>query len=131
MRDMKKQMYRKQVNLPEVDDFLDKYSRYTKFVSGEGRFLFDLIMQPEVLVAAQVLADFKLPSVLAVAEQCRLATEESRGSVSLVSFTKQFIGAAICVLLEANGYRKTGIKKSVPHPSFTVGEFYERDKEQA
>ena len=98
----------------------------TKLVTGEGRFLFDLIMQPEVLIRAQVLADFNLPSVLGVAESCHLAIDENAGSTSLDSFTKQFIGAAICVLMEANEFRKTGTKKSVPHPSFTIGEFYER-----
>ena len=125
---MKTQTYRKEVNLPEIDEFIEKYPRYTKFSAGEGRFLYDLIMQPEVLVSAQVVAEFKLPSVLAVAEKCRLAIEENEGSVSLDSFTKQFIGAAVCVLMEANDYRKTGTKKSVPHPSFTIGEFYEQDK---
>jgi len=27
-------------------------------------------------------------------------------------------------IMEANGYQKTGTKKSVPHPSFSIGEFY-------
>lgn len=109
------------IQLPNVDDLLAKYPRYTKLVNGEGKPLFDLIMQSEMFLKAQVLADFGLPSVLAAAEPCRLATEKKGG---LDSFTKQFIGAAICVLMEANGYQKTGTKKSVPHPSFSIGEFY-------
>ena len=42
------------------------------------------------------------------------------------SFTKQFIGSVICALMEANGYKKTGTKKSVPHELFSTGEFYKR-----
>ena len=112
------------IQLPDIDDLLARYPRYTKLVNGEGKFLFDLIMQSEIFLQARVLADFGLPSVLAVAELCRLATEENSGPVALDSFTKQFIGAAICVLMEANGYQKSGTKKSVPHPSFSIGEFY-------
>ncbi len=123
---MQTQTINETVQIPEVDDFIKKYPRYTKLVSGEGRFLFNLIMQPKVLNAARVVADFGLPSVLVVAEQCRAAVEEAAGPVSLDSFTKQFIGAAVCVLMEANGYMKTGTKKSVPHASFSTGEFYVR-----
>ena len=117
---------KKKVFLPETTDVLKKYSRYTSLATGEGRFLLDLIMQPDVVLKAQVLAEFGLPSVLAVAEPCKQAIEANAGSLELGSFTKQFIGAAICVLMEANGYKKTGTKKSVPHPSFSTGEFYER-----
>jgi hypothetical protein len=112
------------IQLPSIDDFLAKYPRYTKLVDTEGTFLFDLIMQPEVFLQASVLADFNSPSVLAVAELCRQAVEENSGPLTLDSFTKQFIGAAICTLMEANGYQKSGTKKSVPHPSFSIGEFY-------
>jgi hypothetical protein len=121
---MKTQTVRHAVKLPEVADFLDKYPRYTQLVQGGGRFLFDLIMQPDNLFLAQAASHYKLPSVLSVAECCRVAIEEHEDSIELDSFTKQFIGAAICVLMEANGYRKTGTKKSVPHPSFSTGEFY-------
>ena len=123
---MQSQTFSQTVRLPGVDDFLKKYPRYTKFATGEGRFLFDLIMQPEALIRAQVLADFNLPSVLSVAEDCRLAIDKNASALLLNSFTKQFIGAAICVLMEANDFQKTGIKKSVPHQSFSIGEFYKR-----
>ena len=112
------------IQLPSIDDFLAKYPRYTKLVNADGNFLFELIMQPEVFLQASVLADFGSPSVLAVAELCRKAAEEKAGPITLDSFTKQFIGAAICTLMEANGYQKSGTKKSVPHPSFSIGEFY-------
>ena len=121
---MKTQTVRHAVKLPEVADFLEKYPRYTQLVQGDGRFLFDLIMQPDNLFLAQAASHYKLPSVLSVAECCRVAIEEHEDSIELDSFTKQFVGAAICVLMEANGYRKTGTKKSVPHPSFSTGEFY-------
>jgi len=121
---MKTQTISYTINLPEIDDLLTRYPRYTKLVTGEGQFLFELIMQPEMFLRCSILADFGLPSVLAVAESCRVAVDEDAGAISMDSFTKQFIGAAVCVLMEANGYQKTGTKKSVPHPSFSIGEFY-------
>jgi hypothetical protein len=121
---MKNQTISYTINLPETDDLLARYPRYTKLVTGEGQFLFELIMQPEMFLQCSILADFGLPSVLGVAEACRVAIDEDAGAISMDSFTKQFIGAAVCVLMEANGYQKTGTKKSVPHPSFSIGEFY-------
>ncbi|MDA3924857.1 MAG: hypothetical protein PF904_09185 [Kiritimatiellae bacterium] len=111
------------IKIPSDCDFLKKYPRYTKIVQGHGRILFDLIMQPENALLAQHAARFKLPSVIAVADACKELAEREK-SITLDPFTKQFIGAAICSLMETNGYRKTGTKKSVPHESFTVGEFY-------
>ena len=84
-------------------------------------------MRPENVVKAQAAADFGYPSVLAVAEKCKSAVE-GQSKIHFNNFTKQFIGSAICALMEANGYEKTGIKKSVPHKLFTTGEFYKRNR---
>lgn len=46
---------------------------------------------------------------------------------SLTTYTKQFIGAVVCCLMENNGYRKTGRKKSINHPDFIKGEIYSRE----
>jgi len=121
---MKNQTISYTINLPETDDLLTRYPRYTKLVTGEGQFLFELIMQPEMFLRCSILADFSLPSVLGVAESCREAIEADAGSLTLNSFTKQFIGAAVCVLMEPTGYQQTCTKKSLPHPSFSIGEFY-------
>jgi len=122
---MKPSKYEKRVNLPEVVDFLSDYSRYSSIAAGNGKRLFELIMQPEVFIRASVMSDIGLPAVLAVASDAKqLASTDPE--ITLDSFTKQYIGAAICSLMEANGYSKTGRKRRVPHESFSVGECYQR-----
>jgi hypothetical protein len=120
--------YEKVVTLWNTDEFLNKYPRFKGILDGEGKQLFDEIMKPEIFINASVLADKGYPSVLAVAEQSKtiIAAYEALGSANLC---KQFIGSVICVLMEANGYKKTGKKKSVPHESFSTGECYVLDQE--
>jgi hypothetical protein len=89
-------------------------------VTGTGEALFSRIMQPTVLQLAQSAAEFGLPSVLAI------AIELADGQDPLSPFERQFCGAVVCVLMEANGYQKTGKKRSVPHRLFTTGEVYTR-----
>ncbi len=114
------------VTLVDVDDFLKKYPRFSNFVNSAGRELFDIIVKTEVFIDASVLANYGYPSVLGVARQCQELIEKS-DEIDSDSFTKQFIGSVICSLMEANGYKKTGTKKSVPHELFTSGEFYEKN----
>lgn len=120
--------FKKDVTVWDHSEFLEKYPRFKEFLSGDGGKLFDEIMKPDVFVSASVLADKGYPSVLAVAEQSKLIISE-QGAPGAISFCKQFIGSVICVLMEANGYKKTGKKKSVPHESFSTGECYVLDHE--
>lgn len=120
---MREEQYTKTVIIPDVEDFLKKYPRYSSFVNGEGRILFDEIMTVDVFIQAKVISDFGHPSVLGVAEICKQVAIENQ--FELDDFTKQFIGAAVCVLMEANDYQKTGNKKSVAHESFSKAEYYE------
>jgi hypothetical protein len=120
---MEKQEFNQTVFLPNLDEFTGKYPRYSGFATGEGRFLYELIMRPSVVIRAQAASYFGYPSVLAVAEDCRRVIE-AQDKVVLDNFTKQFIGSVICALMEANGFKKTGTKRSVPHESFKTGEYY-------
>lgn len=114
------------ITLVDVNDFIKKYPRFSTFVNNEGRVLFDAVVKSQVFVDASILANYGYPSVLGVAQQCQEIIAESE-ELKADSFTKQFIGSVICSLMEANGYKKTGIKKSVPHKLFTTGEFYEKN----
>lgn len=120
---MKDISYEKTVTVWNVDDFLKKYPRFGDLLNGDGRQLFDELMKPDIFISASVLADNGYPSVLAVAEKSKNIISK-QASTSAVNFYKQFIGSVICVLMEANGYKKTGKKKSVPHESFSTGECY-------
>lgn len=42
----------------------------------------------------------------------------------LIAFEKQAIGALVRILMEANGFKKTGIKRAIAHREFTKGEVY-------
>ena len=114
------------VTLYDIHGFLRKYPRFKKFAHGDGKALFDEIMKKEVFIEASVLANYGYPSVLAVAKKCHEIIVNS-DDLNADSLIKQFIGSVICTLMEANGYKKTGTKKSVPHELFSVGEFYERN----
>jgi hypothetical protein len=124
---MKDEKFQITVTLLTVDEFLAKYPRFSSLVSGEGKVLFDAIMQKEVFIETSVLANHGYPSVLGVADICEEIINLSE-VIEADSFTKQFIGSVVCTLMEANGYKKTGTKKSVPHTLFTSGEFYKKNQ---
>ena len=108
------------VTLPTVADFALSYPQYGPWAYGSGAVTFAQIMLPETFLAAKVLTDLLgLPAVTAVA-----ASAHATSSGALRRFDKQFAGAAMCCLMEANGYAKTGQKRSVPWKGWTKGEVY-------
>ncbi len=112
------------VEIPSIEDFAGKYRQYAPFAQNGGRFLFDLLMSPESYVAAQVATlNLELPAVAGVAKACREACDR-RPDVEWRGFIKQYIGALVCSLMEANGFVKTGTKRAIPHHDFTKGEVY-------
>ena len=114
------------VNLPSVDDFAERFPQYGNFARGDGRFLYGGIVTPEGFNNARVATlVFEFPAVAGVAKLCYEAVQKE-DSVEWRGFVKQFIGAVVCKLMEDNGFKKTGIKKSVRHPEFTKGEFYQQ-----
>jgi hypothetical protein len=112
------------VNLPSTDDFAKGYPQYGPFAKGNGYFIFETIMTPQNFLSAKVCTELGFPAVAGVAESCLKAIEK-QDAIEWGGFLKQFIGAVVCTLMEANGFRKTGKKKAVPHPAFTKGEVYE------
>ncbi len=110
------------VYLPTVDDFAAKYPHYGPRARNDGQPLFELVMTPSVFLACSVLTDtLGLPAVTAVAQK---AVDLMGGS--LEGTDKQFLGALTCALMEANGYKKTGQKRSIPHGAWNRGEVYRR-----
>lgn len=123
---MQTKVFELPVHIPSADDVAAKYPTYGNLVRNEGKFLFDLIMSPESYVRARVATeDFELPAVAGVAKIC-FQTMEANPTDKKFELLKQFIGAVVCVLMEANGFEKTGTKKAVPHHAFTKGEFYRK-----
>ncbi len=121
---MRTQSFEFQVNIPSVEDFAIRFRQYGNFARNEGQFLFDLLMTPTCFNSGRVATiDFDLPAVAGVAKLC-FRTVEEQNTVEWNGFLKQFIGAVVCTLMEANGFEKTGTKKAIPHKGFTKGEFY-------
>jgi hypothetical protein len=121
---METQTFAFSVNLPTVEEFAERFPQYGDFAKHEGNFLFRNIITPESYNNARVATlVFKLPAVAAVAETCYQSVLD-HGAIEWRGFLKQFIGAVVCKLMEDNGFKKTGTKKSVPHHMFTKGELY-------
>lgn len=121
---METQLFELQVNIPSVEDFAIRFRQYGNFARNEGGFLFDRLMTSACFNRARVATvDFDLPAVAGVAKLCYQTVAE-QNSVEWNGFLKQFIGAVVCALMEANGFEKTGTKKAIPHHAFTKGEFY-------
>ncbi len=121
---MKLKQIEYQVHIPTVDEFAAQYRRDGTFAREDARFLFDLIMSPESYLRARIATlDLDLPAVAGVAKICFDAVENN-GTVEWNGRLKQFIGSAVCCLMEANGFSKTGTKRAIPHAGFTKGEMY-------
>ena len=120
---MKIRNYSKDINIPDLKEFTKTYPQFAGLAKGEGKFLFDIVMKAETFIQAMVLTDYGMPAVTSVAELCFNEARKRKG-FKLNSRMKQFIGAMIASLMIANGYSKTGRKKSIIHRAYTRGEFY-------
>lgn len=115
-----------QVQIPSQDEFARRFPQYGPFAAGEGRFLFDVVMGPTSFLCARVATEeLDLPAVAGVAKTVYEATSR-QAAVPWSGFLKQYIGALVCTLMEANGFEKTGAKRAIPHEAFTRGELYRR-----
>lgn len=121
---MRSTVFEIEVNLPEVADFAAAYPPYGTWANEKGSFLFSLLMMPENFLRARFATEMGLPAVAGVAAVCDAAAAKKGFDLKDDKFAKQAIGAMICVLMEANGYEKTGERKAIPHSSFTKGTVY-------
>ena len=120
---MKKKTYTKEIQIPELKEFASAYPQFAGLATGEGKFLFDIVMKPETFIQAMILTEYGMPAVTSVAELCYNEAKKKR-NFQFTGRVKQFIGAMIASLMAANNYKKTGRKKSIIHRAYTRGEFY-------
>ena len=120
---LKTKSYSKEINIPDIKEFTVAYPQFAGLAKGEGKFLFDIVMKPETFIQAMVLTEYGMPAVTSVAELCYNEAKKRKG-FKFTGRMKQFIGAMIASLMAANGYLKTGRKKSIIHRAYTRGEFY-------
>jgi hypothetical protein len=111
-------------NIPSLEEFAARFPQYGHFAREGGRFLFDVVMSPASYDYARAATlVFDLPAVAGVAKACTEAFSQQT-AVEWRDFIKQYIGALVCSLMEANGFVKTGEKRAIPYPGFTKGEVY-------
>lgn len=120
---MKTQAVHVEVQIPSVDDFVRSYPHYAA-VRAVERDLFELVVTPENFLAADAVTErLGMPAVSAVAD---MVAEHCRTRGGLTGFQKQLTGAVVCALMQANGYAKTGTKRSIARPGWSRGEVYRR-----
>ncbi len=115
--------------IPTVAEFTARFPRYGNFAANEGKFLFDLLMTPESYIAAELAtAELDRPAIAGVANRIRQAVQHIPANQRPRKWgpLKQFCGAVVCTLMEANGYRKTGVKRTVGLRGFNRGQVYRR-----
>jgi len=120
---MKSKTYLREISIPELKEFAASYPQFAELAKGEEKFLFDIVMKPETFIQAMILTEYGMPAVTSVAEVC-FNEARKRKDFEFTGRTKQFIGAMIAALMSANGYTKSGRKKSIIHHAYTRGEFY-------
>lgn len=121
---MQVQTFQMQVNIPDIDDFAAEYPQYGPKARNEGKFLFDQLMTPESYISAHAaIVNHDLPAVAGVAKACYDAVQ-AQTAVPWDGYLKQYIGAVVSTLMVANGFKKTGAKKAVPHVAFTKAELH-------
>ena len=128
---MRSTVFEIEVQLPEVADFASDYPPYGPWAKEKGKFLFDLLMTPENFLRARFATELGLPAVAGVAAICDAAAKQQGFDLREDKFAKQAIGAIISVLMDKNGFEKTGERKAIPHSAFTKGTLFQKKGESS
>ncbi len=120
---MKADTFMISVIIPSVDEFAERYPQYRNIATKRGRRLFNKIMTAENVVLLQaVTISVGLPAVAGIANFCYGFVTRS-DNIKWDSYTKQFIGAVVCMMMESNGFEKVG-RKRVPQKYFGRGSLF-------
>lgn len=112
------------VNVPSPADVGTRFPQYADIVRGEGRDLYELLMQPVNIVRALLSASDGAAAVSGIAAI-------ARAPAAKLSSGNRLVGALVCCIAEANGFRKTGRKRAIPAEGYSRGEVYELVEDDA
>jgi len=123
---MKTEKYIKTVQIPELIDFEKRFRRYAPYSESTGSPLFAAVMTPESFVSAEEATYLARPAVAGIVRAVEHLLPTDRKDRD---YAKQFVGALVCCLMEANDYAKVQSngkdkKKAVGVEGFTVGQVY-------
>ena len=125
---MKTEKYIKTVQSPELIDFKDRFRRYAPYSQSAGSSLFAAVMTPESFISAEEATFLNRPAVAGIVRFVdRLLPPDGKGR----DYAKQYVGALVCCLMEANDYEKVQTKgkdkkTAVGVQGFTVGQAYKK-----
>ena len=112
------------VCIPSVEEFGDVFPQYGHHSKREGRWLYRKIMVPENFKAMEVVTlTLGLPAIAGVAEMCYDAVFNHEYT-GWFRFTRQYIGAVVCMMMMENGFERTGRVRSVRGTMFSKGAMY-------
>ncbi len=112
------------VNIPSLTDVGERFPQYAGIVREDGRDLYELLTEPRNVVRALLKAQEGAAPVEGVA---RAAYEPA----SKLSSGNRLVGAIVCCIVEANGFEKTGKKRSIPVDGYSRGEVYTLNPKKA
>ncbi len=111
--------------VPDLNDLADGFPHYVRYAEADGKTIFATVCTPLAVELATSATRNKLPAVAGVIELCEREFKRKGMSWTWDNFSKQFLGGLVRVLMTESGYKTTGSKRSIPHPDFRRGEFYE------
>lgn len=115
--------YNIEIKFPNAESFGEKYRAYGKLAQGDWKDLFKYVMRPESFLRAVAVTEaLGMPAVSGIANDCTVFLKENR--TPMTDTMKQFVGAAVCALMEENGFEKTGTKRSISCDGWSKGEVY-------
>jgi hypothetical protein len=107
-----------------LQDFVMQSRNYKNYARTQGRWIFSFLTSQAALDSLEAATAKNLPAVAGIAES--VIQESIRRGRELTDVDRQFIGAVVRFLMEANGYRKTGRHGFITYKPFTKGQLYQQ-----
>lgn len=113
------------INQPDISDYNSSYPKMPCNTENK-EILFGIITQPKNIVSALIIAETTGNSPVSFYEKQIQSAINSGEIATLNPHEKQFVGTATCVVMESNGWEKTGKKQRYSKGIFTSAEIYEK-----
>ncbi len=111
------------INQPDISDYKSSYPKMP-CNTDKKEILFGIITQPKNIYSALIIAETTGYSPVFFYEKQIQAAIHSGKLTPLDPHEKQFVGTATCVVMESNGWKKTGKKQRYSKGIFSSAEIY-------
>lgn len=117
------------VNQPEVEDYNKSFPKMPINTPQKER-IFMMVTEPRNILSALIVAEATGASPVAYYEKVIQHNIDIGRLKKLDNHEKQFVGTSTCVVMEANGWIKTGRKQRYSKGIFSAAEIYEKLPQQ-